>query len=96
MLEDRFKQNIARTPLWSAIPIEENPGLIVDAHLAFLRAGAEIISTSTYVSKNKIYSGMKLLYLKLGCVCTGINVHEKRSNKPGTLPRRVSRSCRDR
>ena len=51
ILEDTFKQNISHTPLWSAKPVEENPGLIVNAHLAFLRAGAEIILTSTYVCK---------------------------------------------
>lgn len=54
MLEDTFKQNISRTPLWSAMPVEEKRELIVDGHLAFLRAGAEIISTCTYVSKDKL------------------------------------------
>ncbi|KAF9644568.1 Homocysteine S-methyltransferase [Thelephora ganbajun] len=47
-LEETYKQDISLTPLWSAKPIQENPELIVDAHLAFLRAGAEIILTSTY------------------------------------------------
>jgi homocysteine S-methyltransferase len=52
-IEDTYKQDITRTPLWSAKPIQENPELIVDAHLAFLRAGAEIILTSTYVYKKR-------------------------------------------
>ncbi|KZT04271.1 Homocysteine S-methyltransferase [Laetiporus sulphureus 93-53] len=46
-LEDMFHQNIS-TPLWSAKPIEDNPALIIETHLAFLRAGADVILTSTY------------------------------------------------
>ena len=59
-LEDTFKQEIARTPLWSAKPIQENPESIVDAHLAFLKAGAGIILTSTYVPQNKNLSYLNL------------------------------------
>ena len=59
-LEDTFKQNITRTPLWSAKPVQESPELIVGAHLAFLRAGAEIILTSTYASKQSIPEGSRL------------------------------------
>ena len=51
IIEDTYKQNISHTPLWSTIPVLENPELIVDAHLAFLRAGAEIILTSTSVAQ---------------------------------------------
>ncbi|TFK54571.1 Homocysteine S-methyltransferase [Heliocybe sulcata] len=47
-LEDVFHQNICHTSLWSAQPIQENPEIIVQAHLAFLRAGARVISASTY------------------------------------------------
>lgn len=65
-LEDTFRQNIACTPLWSAIPIEENAELIVDAHLAFLRAGAEIILTSTYVYKNRHTPDEKIVSQKFG------------------------------
>ncbi|CAL1705869.1 unnamed protein product [Somion occarium] len=46
-LEDVFHKDIS-TPLWSAKPIDEDPGLIINTHLAFLRAGADIILTSTY------------------------------------------------
>lgn len=53
MLEDRFEQKISQTPLWSAMPVEEKGSLIVDGHLGFLRAGAEIILTCTYVSKDQ-------------------------------------------
>ena len=35
-------------PLWSASVIESNPQAIVDAHRAFLDAGAEIIITASY------------------------------------------------
>ncbi|KAH9858979.1 Homocysteine S-methyltransferase [Lenzites betulinus] len=46
-LEDVFHQDISHA-LWSAKPIEENPEVIISAHLAFLRAGADVILTSTY------------------------------------------------
>ncbi|TFY82398.1 hypothetical protein EWM64_g1610 [Hericium alpestre] len=46
-LEDVFKKDVTH-PLWSAKPIDEEPEVIIAAHLAFLRAGARIISTSTY------------------------------------------------
>lgn len=36
------------TPLWSASLLLEDPGAIVDAHLAYLDAGAQIITTATY------------------------------------------------
>jgi S-methylmethionine-dependent homocysteine/selenocysteine methylase len=88
-LEDTFKQNITRTPLWSAKPVQESPELMVDAHLAFLRAGAEIILTSTYVYIKT--RSRELLHLNPG---VGTNVHERRSSRLDTLPRRVSRSCR--
>ena len=45
-----FHQDIS-TPLWSAKPIEDDPEVIIAAHLAFLRAGADIILTSTCVSQ---------------------------------------------
>ncbi|KAJ7587084.1 Homocysteine S-methyltransferase [Mycena floridula] len=47
-LEDVFHSNISNTPLWSAKPILEQPESIVEAHLTFMKAGAEVISTSTY------------------------------------------------
>ncbi|CDO76056.1 hypothetical protein BN946_scf184696.g8 [Trametes cinnabarina] len=46
-LEDVFHKDISHA-LWSAKPIDEDPEVIVAAHLAFLRAGANIILTSTY------------------------------------------------
>ncbi|KAJ3523055.1 hypothetical protein NM688_g8788 [Phlebia brevispora] len=46
-LEDTFHLDIS-TPLWSAKPIDKEPEVIIDAHLAFLRAGARIILTATY------------------------------------------------
>ena len=84
-LEDRFKQDITHTPLWSAKPVEESPESIVDAHLGFLRAGAELILTCTYVFKRNTQWGVPINLVP----GIGINVREKRSNKPGTLPRRV-------
>lgn len=47
-LENVFHQDIS-SPLWSAKPIDENPEIITQAHLAFLRAGARVILTSTCV-----------------------------------------------
>ncbi|KAF7357931.1 Hcy-binding domain-containing protein [Mycena venus] len=40
--------DITHTPLWSAKAAIEHPDVVLDAHLAFLRAGARIILTSTY------------------------------------------------
>ncbi|KAJ7502498.1 Homocysteine S-methyltransferase, partial [Mycena galericulata] len=47
-LEQTFGLDISHTPLWSAKAAIEHPEVIVDAHLAFLRAGARVILTSTY------------------------------------------------
>ena len=60
------------------IPVQENPELIVDAHLAFLRAGAEIILSSTYASKKKEK-------ITRDETVVGIDVRENCSNKSGTL-----------
>ncbi|EIW62864.1 Homocysteine S-methyltransferase [Trametes versicolor FP-101664 SS1] len=46
-LEDVFHQDISHA-LWSAKPIDEDPEVIISAHLAFLRAGADVILTSSY------------------------------------------------
>ncbi|KAI0332294.1 Homocysteine S-methyltransferase [Cubamyces sp. BRFM 1775] len=46
-LEDVFHKDISHA-LWSAKPIDEDPEVIIAAHLAFLRARANIILTSTY------------------------------------------------
>ncbi|KAI0358695.1 Homocysteine S-methyltransferase [Trametes cingulata] len=46
-LEDVFHKDISHA-LWSAKPIDEDPEVIIAAHLAFLRAGANVILTSTY------------------------------------------------
>ncbi|KAJ7678688.1 Homocysteine S-methyltransferase [Mycena rosella] len=47
-LEQTFGLDISNTALWSAKAAIEHPEVIVAAHLAFLRAGARIILTSTY------------------------------------------------
>ncbi|KAG6837711.1 hypothetical protein H0H93_003513 [Arthromyces matolae] len=44
---EALSQN-AQTPLWSTQPVLDNPAAILEAHLAFLRAGARIIMTATY------------------------------------------------
>ncbi|CCM06103.1 uncharacterized protein FIBRA_08351 [Fibroporia radiculosa] len=46
-LEDTFQRDIS-TPLWSAKPIEDDPEVVIAAHLAFLHAGAQVILTATY------------------------------------------------
>lgn len=35
-------------PLWSAAMLVSNPGAIVDAHLAYLAAGAEVVTSASY------------------------------------------------
>lgn len=47
-MEDLFDKDIS-TSLWSAKLIDDDPETVINAHLAFLRAGADIILTSTYV-----------------------------------------------
>lgn len=37
-----------RQPEWSALALMEAPDLVVDAHLNFIRAGAEVITANTY------------------------------------------------
>ncbi|KAA1471860.1 Homocysteine S-methyltransferase [Dentipellis sp. KUC8613] len=55
-LEDVFKADVSHTALWSAKPIDEDPESIISAHLAFLRAGARIISTTTYQCAFETYA----------------------------------------
>ncbi|TFY71628.1 hypothetical protein EVG20_g1383 [Dentipellis fragilis] len=55
-LEDVFKVNVSHTALWSAKPVDEDPESIISAHLAFLRAGARIISTTTYQCAFETYA----------------------------------------
>lgn len=45
-LEELFRTDISG-PLWSAKPVDDEPQIIIDAHLAFLRAGCDILLTST-------------------------------------------------
>lgn len=47
MLEDKYHEDISHNPLWSAKPIAQEPDVIIQAHLEFLRAGARVILTST-------------------------------------------------
>ncbi|KAK0475547.1 Homocysteine S-methyltransferase [Armillaria novae-zelandiae] len=49
-LETDFNVNISNTPLWSSRAVIEQPEVMIQAHLAFFRAGAQIILTSTYQS----------------------------------------------
>ncbi|CAK5281170.1 unnamed protein product [Mycena citricolor] len=56
-LEQTFGLDISHTPLWSAKAAVEHPTVIVDAHLAFLRAGAQIILTSTYQCSPSTFAG---------------------------------------
>ncbi len=39
---------LLNSSLWSALVIEESPDVIMNIHLSYLRAGADIISTSSY------------------------------------------------
>ncbi|KAG9220358.1 hypothetical protein CCMSSC00406_0006623 [Pleurotus cornucopiae] len=47
-LETFYSKSISNTPLWSANVIMEDPEAVINAHLAFLRAGAKVILTATY------------------------------------------------
>ncbi|GLB37084.1 putative homocysteine S-methyltransferase [Lyophyllum shimeji] len=47
-LEELVPESTKNSPLWSAQQILDNPGLVVEAHLAFMRAGARIVLTDTY------------------------------------------------
>ncbi|KAK0225380.1 Homocysteine S-methyltransferase [Armillaria fumosa] len=49
-LETDFNVNISNTPLWSSRAVIEQPDVMIQAHLAFFRAGAQVILTSTYQS----------------------------------------------
>ncbi|PIL36276.1 hypothetical protein GSI_01938 [Ganoderma sinense ZZ0214-1] len=53
-LEDIFHRRLGY-PLWSATPVDKDPEVIISAHLAFLRAGADIILTSTYQASYHTY-----------------------------------------
>ncbi|KAJ7090919.1 Homocysteine S-methyltransferase [Mycena belliarum] len=54
-LEQTFGLDISNTALWSAKAAVEHPSVVVAAHLAFLRAGARIILTSTYQSARSAF-----------------------------------------
>ncbi|KAL1741157.1 Homocysteine S-methyltransferase [Schizophyllum fasciatum] len=47
-LEDVFHVDVSHTALWSAKPLFEQPQDIINAHLAFLSAGADLLCTATY------------------------------------------------
>ncbi|TBU25169.1 Homocysteine S-methyltransferase [Dichomitus squalens] len=53
-LEDVFRQKLGY-PLWSATPVDKDPEAIISAHLAFLRAGVDVITTSTYQAAYRTY-----------------------------------------
>ncbi|KAG5642827.1 hypothetical protein DXG03_002058 [Asterophora parasitica] len=47
--------DISSSPLWSAQQILDHPETIIGTHLAFLRAGARIILTSTYQASGETF-----------------------------------------
>ncbi|KAK7043149.1 AdoMet-homocysteine methyltransferase [Paramarasmius palmivorus] len=47
-LEQVFHLNVSHQPLWSTKAILDSPAVIIQAHLAFLRAGTRMLSTATY------------------------------------------------
>ncbi len=49
VLEGKLGPSISNSPLWSAHAISNDPEALVQTHLAFLEAGARLISTSTQV-----------------------------------------------
>ncbi|KAF5385996.1 hypothetical protein D9615_002537 [Tricholomella constricta] len=55
-LEELFGMDISlKSPLWSAQQILDHPETIVETHLAFMRAGARIILTSTYQGSEETF-----------------------------------------
>lgn len=48
------------TPLWSAGLLQDHPQAIIDAHLSYLNAGAQIITTATYQASIDGFTGMGL------------------------------------
>ena len=38
------------TPLWSADVLRDHPGLVVDVHRDFIKAGADVITLSSYAA----------------------------------------------
>ncbi|KAH7339736.1 Homocysteine S-methyltransferase, partial [Rhizoctonia solani] len=54
-LEDVLHKNISH-PLWSAHLIDTDPDAIVEAHLAFLRAGSSILLTATYQCAHETFT----------------------------------------
>ncbi|KAI0047915.1 Homocysteine S-methyltransferase, partial [Auriscalpium vulgare] len=46
-MEDIFHADIS-PPLWSSKPLDQDPEVIIQAHLAFLRAGVRVIETASY------------------------------------------------
>ncbi|EJU04524.1 Homocysteine S-methyltransferase [Dacryopinax primogenitus] len=47
---EELDEQVTHHPLWSGKLLHDNPELLVDTHLRFLEAGADVIETATYQS----------------------------------------------
>lgn len=71
-----------RLPLWSAIGLIENPGLVTDIHKDYIEAGAQIITTNTFRTQSHVMEKAGLegrydFYTKLACACA-INARKEK------------------
>jgi homocysteine S-methyltransferase len=47
-LSSHFKSKIDGDPLWSCRALHDDPQSVVETHVDFIKAGANIITTNTY------------------------------------------------
>lgn len=50
VLENELGSSVGHSPLWSTQAVIDHPGAVVNAHLAYIRAGAKVIETATFVA----------------------------------------------
>ncbi len=67
MGRELLRRSGKRTPLWSAQALLDDPDLVVETHLDYIRAGARIITTNTYstVPSYLASAGLEGAYLEL-------------------------------
>src|SRR5271155_452605 len=53
-------------PLWSAKLLLENPGLIRQVHLDYLRAGANVVTSASYQASFEGFAGRRLTRAQAG------------------------------
>ncbi|KAJ8078015.1 AdoMet-homocysteine methyltransferase [Marasmius tenuissimus] len=61
-LEQTFHEKVSHKPLWSTKAIIDNPEVVVQTHLSFLRTNARFISTATYQSSYREFDRAGILH----------------------------------